>query len=339
MPPRYTPPYTITSSILSSVAEIGAEIGRLTARQETRTAPLLRRQNRIRSIHASLAIENNTLSLDQVTAIISGKRVLGPPREIQEVKNAYAAYEALPSWNPASSKDLLAAHRLMLHGLAEDAGKFRRGSVGIAKGKQLVHLAPPASRVPALIKDLLGWLKHTDAHPLIAGCVFHYELEFIHPFTDGNGRVGRLWQTLILSRWHPIFTFLPVEAVIRDQQASYYKVLAACDKSGNSTAFAEFLLAALLLVLRNSAGTDQVSDQVSDQVKALLHTLRRDTLSALECMKRLKLAHRPTFRKNYLSPALSSGLIEYTIPEKPQSRLQRYRLTSQGHALLSIPKS
>ena len=321
-----TPPYSINPAILSLVAEIAGEVGRLGALAGSGNVPKLRRENRIRSIHASLAIENNTLTLDQVTSVIAGKRVLGPQREIQEVKNAFAAYEAMPSWKSSALKDLLAAHRLMLEGLVDEAGKFRARSVGIAKGKRIVHLAPPADRVPGLMKDLLGWLKRTDAHPLIAGCVFHYELEFIHPFADGNGRMGRLWQTLILSQWHPLFAFLPVETVIRDQQAEYYRILAACDKAGNSTAFIEYLLSALLVALRESPNTDQVTDQVSDQVAALLRTLKTETLTALECMKRLKLSHRPTFRANYLNPALSAGLIERTIPDKPNSRLPKYRL-------------
>jgi Fic family protein len=322
----YTPPYSINPAILSLVAEIAGEVGRLGALAGSGSVPKLRRANRIRSIHASLAIENNTLTLDQVTSVIAGKRVLGPQREIQEVKNAFAAYEAMTSWKPSALKDLLAAHRLMLEGLVDEAGKFRTRSVGIAKGKRIVHLAPPADRVPGLMKDLLGWLKRTDAHPLIAGCVFHYELEFIHPFADGNGRMGRLWQTLILSQWNPLFAFLPVETVIRDQQAEYYRILAACDKAGNSTAFIEFLLSTLLVALRDSPDTDQVTDHVSDQVAALLRTLKTETLSALECMKRLKLSHRPTFRANYLNPALSAGLIERTISDKPNSRLQKYRV-------------
>jgi Fic family protein len=180
------------------------------------------------------------------------------------------------------------------------------------------------------MKDLLLWLKRTDHHPLVASCVFHYELEFIHPFADGNGRMGRLWQTLILNRWNPLFAFLPVETVIHDRQAEYYRVLGACDKVGNSTAFIEFLLAALLTALREVTAADQVSDQVSDQVKSLLKLLKTKPLSAMECMTRLKLSHRPTFRANYLNPALHQGLIERTIPEKPNSRLQKYRLTEKG---------
>lgn len=333
MPASDLPPYTITPVILSLVAEIAGEVGRLGALAGSGNVPKLRRENRIRSIQASLAIENNTLTLDQVTLVIAGKRVLGPQREIQEVKNAFAAYEAMASWTPSSVKDLLAAHRLMLQRLVDGAGKFRTRGVGIAQGERIVHLAPPAGGVPGLMKDLLGWLKRTDAHPLIAGCVFHYELEFIHPFADGNGRIGRLWQTLILSQWNPLFAFLPVETVIRDQQAEYYKVLATCDKAGNSTAFIEFLLSALLVALRESTGTDQVGDQVTDQVAALLRTLGRETLTALECMNRLKLSHRPTFRANYLQPAIAAGLLEYTLPEKPQSRLQKYRLTAKGRRM------
>jgi Fic family protein len=332
MPTFHTPPFTITPAILSLVAEIAGEVGRLGALAGQGSVPQLRRENRIKSIHASLAIENNTLTLEQVTAVIAGKRVLGKPSEIQEVKNAFAAYEAMTGWNPSSVKDLLAAHHLLMAGLVDGAGRFRTRSVGIAQGNRVVHLAPPADRVPGLMKDLLAWLKRTDTHPLVASSVFHYELEFIHPFADGNGRMGRLWQTLILSRWNPLFAFLPVESVIRDRQADYYRVLGACDKAGNSTAFIEFLLAALLTALREASATDQVSDQLTDQVKSLLKVLKTKPLSAIECMMRLKLSHRPTFRANYLNPALEQGLIERTIPDKPNSRLQKYRLTEKGRA-------
>jgi Fic family protein len=335
MPSSDPPPYTITPSILSLVAEISGEVGRIGALAGPGNVLRLRRENRIRSIHASLAIENNTLSLDQVTAVIAGKKVLGQPREIQEVQNAFTAYEALPSWSPSTLKHLLSAHRLLLQALVKDAGKFRTRAVGIAKGKRIVHLAPPAAGVRGLMKDLLHWLRYTDAHPLISSCVFHYELEFIHPFADGNGRLGRLWQTLILSQWHPLFAFLPVETVIRDQQTAYYQALAACDKAGNSTVFIEFLLTTLLTALREAAETDQVGDQLTDQVASLLRTLGNKTLSALECMQELGLSHRPTFRTNHLNPALSAGLIAYTIPDKPQSRLQKYRLTQKG--LQSLP--
>lgn len=321
----YAPPFTVTSQVLDLVAQIGEEIGRRGWRGGTSLTPSLRRGNRLRSIHASLAIENNSLSLDQVTAVIAGRRVLGPPQEIQEVRNAFAAYEAMDQWQPHSTKDLLAAHRLMMTGLVDHAGRYRSGSVGIAQGAKVVHLAPPAQRVPGLMKDLLGWLKRTDLHPLVASSVFHYELEFIHPFADGNGRIGRLWQTLILSRWKPLLAYLPVESVIRERQAEYYQALGASDKAGQSTIFIEYLLSALLQALRETVATDQVTDPVSDQVTALLKCLGSRTLSAVECMKRIGLSHRPTFRQNYLQPALDAGLIERTLPGKPNSRLQKYR--------------
>jgi len=242
---QYQPPLTLTPTMLALVAEIAEQVGRLTAREEAAMTPQLRRGNRIRSIQASLAIENNTLSVEQVTAVLDGKRVLGLPREIQEVRNAFAAYEAMPGWNPASRADLLAAHGRLLHGLIDDAGHFRRGGVGIYRGERLLHMAPPASRVAQLVDDLLGWLAATDLHPLLASCVLHYEFEFIHPFADGNGRMGRLWQTLILSRWRPVLAWLPVESVIRDRQAAYYAALSAADQVAEATPFVEFMLEAL----------------------------------------------------------------------------------------------
>ncbi len=333
MKSTYAPPFAVTPKTLELVAQISEEIGRQGLRSDAALTPALRRNNRLRSIHASLAIENNSLSLDQVTAVIAGKRVLGPPQEIQEVRNAFAAYEAMENWTPHSANDLLAAHRLLMTGLVDHAGRYRAGSVGIAQGTQVVHLAPPADRVTGLMNDLLGWLKHTDVHPLVASCVFHYELEFIHPFADGNGRIGRLWQTLILSRWKPLLAYLPVESVIRERQPEYYQALAAADKAGQSTAFNEYLLSALLQALQEVPPTDQVADPVSDQVKALLKCLGNRTWSALECMNKLGLAHRPTFRQNYLQPALNAHLIERTLPDKPNSRLQKYRRITQRQLL------
>jgi Fic family protein len=325
MSASYEPPFTITPRVLDLVASISEEIGKRGFTRDSALPPALRRGNRLRSIQASLEIENNSLSLEQVTAVVAGKRVLGPPQEIQEVRNAFAAYEALETWSPAKEKNLLSAHRLLMAGLVNDAGQYRRGSVGIAQGDKVLHLAPPAVRVPGLMKDLLNWLKQTKVHPLVAGSVFHYEFEFIHPFADGNGRMGRLWQTLILSRWKPILAWLPVESVIRDRQAEYYAALAAADKVGASTAFIEFLLAALLEALEQVPPTDQVTEPVSDQVKALLKVLGSHTLTAVECMKKLGLSHRPTFRQNYLQPGLDARLIERTLPDKPNSRLQKYR--------------
>ncbi|MFJ2364860.1 Fic family protein [Pseudomonas sp. NPDC087697] len=332
---RYQPPLTLTPSMLALVAEISEQVGRLSARHEATLTPQLRRGNRIRTIQASLAIENNTLSVEQVTAVLDGRRVLGLPREIQEVRNAFAAYEAMPGWQPASRQQLFEAHGLLMHGLIDDAGQFRRGGVGIYRGETLVHMAPPPSRVPTLVDDLLGWLSGTDLHPLIASCVFHYEFEFIHPFADGNGRMGRLWQTLILSQWRPVLAWLPVETVICEQQDTYYAALAAADQQAEATPFVEFMLQALQQALLDTAqddpASDQVGDQVSDQVARLLQVMDGSVaLKAGELMQHLRLAHRPTFRNNYLNPALAAGLIEMTHPDSPRSPAQKYRLTARG---------
>ena len=322
-----SPPFTITSAILDLLAQIAEQVGRLGLGDATPAPPKLRRGNRIKSIHASLAIENNTLSLEQVTALLEGKRVLGPPKEVLEVKNAFKAYDCLTTWTAHNIDDLLAAHALMMEGLVDRPGSFRSGTVGIAKGDTVVHLAPPAEMVTGLMHDLLLWLKTTDVHPLIASFVFHYELEFIHPFADGNGRIGRLWQTLILSHWKPALAYLPVEDVIRQNQQAYYDTLAACDKVADSAQFIEFLLSSLLQALNETQATsDPVSNPVSDPVKSLLEVLTFGPLSTSECMAALGLSHRATFRKNYLHPALESGHIERTIPEKPNSRLQKYRV-------------
>lgn len=248
---KYQPPFQITPSILNSIAEISELLGHRLAKNAD-LSPQLRKENRIRTIQASLAIEHNSLNLNQVTAILDGKRVLGLPREIQEVRNAFEAYEKLPDWQASNIEHLLSAHQLMMFGLIDDAGKWRNSGVGIFRNEELVHMAPPASQVQRLMSDLLTWLAKTQHHPLIASCAFHYEFEFIHPFSDGNGRIGRLWQTLILSQWRPLMAYLPVETLIHNCQDEYYFVLGQCDKSSDCTAFIEFMLNALETALRES---------------------------------------------------------------------------------------
>jgi Fic family protein len=329
MSSAYKPPYSITPAVLKLVAELGEAVGRLSGPVGV-PHPRLRRENRIRTIQASLAIENNTLTVEQVTAVIDGRRVLGQPREIQEVRNAFLAYEAMERWNANSQEDLLKAHGVLMATLVDAPGRFRQGGVGVYRGHEVMHMAPPASRVPALMGNLLSWLEATDEHPLVASCVFHYELEFIHPFADGNGRMGRLWQTLILRRWKPFFSYLPVESVIKDRQTEYYRTLSQSDHAGDATAFVEFMLRALLDAIRAASSSDQVGDQVSDQVKALLKVLKSRPMGGAEAMKALGLTHRPTFRKNYIDPALEQGLIERTQPESPRSPTQKYRLSSKG---------
>jgi len=232
MPPDapYAPPLTLTPALLNRVAAIAEALGRWSARQDALPSPRLRRENRIHTIQASLAIEQNSLSIEQVSALFDGQRVIGPARDIQEVRNAIAAYDALPRWDPANHEHLLAAHGLLMAGLIDAPGRFRRGGVGIYRGDQLVHMAPPAARVPGLVGDLLAWLAASAWHPLLVSCVAHYELEFIHPFADGNGRLGRLWQTLILSRWNPLLAWLPIEEVIRSRQQGYDESLGQADQ-------------------------------------------------------------------------------------------------------------
>ena len=277
MPRRYEPPVQITSQALNLVAQISELLGRWSVAERATLAPQLRRDNRIRTIQASLAIENNSLSLEQVTAVLDGRRVLGQPREIQEVRNAFAAYEQMANWQPGSREDLLTAHGLLMAGLMDAPGRLRRGGVGIYRGDKLVHMAPPASRVGSLVDQLLGWLDRTDAHPLIASAVFHYEFEFIHPFADGNGRLGRLWQTLMLGRWQPLLAYLPVETVIRAQQQAYYAALAASDKISAATPFVEFMLGALHAAMEEAvlprapaSAPPSVSGKMSGKVAAII---------------------------------------------------------------------
>ncbi len=330
----YKPPYQITPAILRYIEQIGEALGGIRAAGQDAVVPQLRRKNRLQTIQASLAIEGNTLNLEQVTAVLSGKRILGQPREIQEVQNAFKAYESMAEWSPCSSTDMLTAHRLLMHGLVDELGRFRSGNVGIQRGGDMVHIAPPAARVPALVTDLLDWLKTTDEHPLVASCVFHYEFEFIHPFLDGNGRMGRLWQTLILSQWKSLFAMLSVESVIRDRQQDYYAALGLADSRADATAFVEFMLAAILQALGEAAlFTDQVGDQVTDQVRRLLRVLESAPCGAADIMNKLGLSHRPTFRKNYLHPALAADLIDMTRPDAPRAQNQKYRLTPHGRRL------
>jgi len=242
----YKPPFEITSKIIELISEISEKIGEINYLQDNQHNIKLRKENRIKTIHSSLAIENNSLSIEQITAIVDGKHVLGNPNEIKEVKNSIQAYDLLLSLNPYLEKDLMKAHKLMMQDLVERNGKYRTDGVGIFDGEKVIHLAPPANRVPELMSDLFNWLKTSDVHPLIKSCVFHYEFEFIHPFQDGNGRMGRLWQTVILKEWKEIFAWLPVETLIKENQNEYYRVLGASDSAANSTKFIEFMLSLFL---------------------------------------------------------------------------------------------
>jgi Fic family protein len=316
----YAPPLTLTPALLSQVAAIAEALGRWSARQDALPSPRLRRENRIHTIQASLAIEQNSLSLEQVTALFDGQRVIGPARDIQEVRNAITAYEALPRWDPANRPHLLEAHGLLMAGLIESPGRFRNGGLGIYRGDQLVHMAPPAARVPALVGELLAWLASSHWHPLILSCVVHYELEFIHPFADGNGRLGRLWQTLILSRWNPLLAWLPIEEVIRSRQQGYYDSLGQADQQGDLAPFVAYQLEAFHDALRSEISSEKGSEIGSEKVGARTPSLDELILQHL--------SSDPNLSARLLAERL--GLSQRAV-EKHLSALQRQgRLLRQG---------
>jgi len=322
----YKPPFTITSEMFDLATKIMENIGKLSYVNDLEKLPRLRKISRLKSIHSSLAIENNTLSFDQVTDIINGKRVLGPEDEILAVKNAFLAYKLLDEVNPYSIEDLLKTHKIMMNDLVFEAGKFRSSSVGVfdADGN-VVHAAPPAQLVPELINSLFNWLKNSNEQMLIKSCIFHYEFEFIHPFRDGNGRCGRLWQTALLSSWKPIFKWIPIESIIKDNQDKYYKAIADSSKEGNSNSFIVFMLdiinKSLLDIINDSR---KYYNHISNQINALLNVIEPFPQSAQELMDKLGIKSRNSFRDNYLKPAIEAGLIGMTIPDKPTSKNQRY---------------
>ena len=336
---EYEPPFQLTATIINLLADICELVGRVEIAHRDTLSVQLRRLNQIRSIHSSLLIEQNTLSLEQVTAILNGKRVLGPPHEIREVQNAAEAYALMSSLNPLREKDLLKAHRLMMDSLVKEAGQFRSGGVGVVAGNKVIHLAPPAHLVPWQIRDLMTWYKESDLHPLVKSSIFHYEFEFIHPFADGNGRMGRMWHTLLLAQWKPFFAWLPIEELIAKRQQEYYKVLQIADNSCNCSCFVSMMLEIIRDVLKEmpqdeSSNYRTSSDQALTKLPAstqaaiqeLLAILQHDTLTAAQLMERMGLTHRTHFRQSYLTPALEAGLIERTIPDKPNSPRQRYRI-------------
>lgn len=256
------PPFEVTVGMLDRIAEIGELVGAVTAAPALKTNPVLRRSNRIRSIYSSLAIEQNTLSLEQVTAVLNGKRVLAPPKDIAEVQNAYEIYEMLDRLDPYSVEDLLDAHGIMTRGLVGESGCFRTRPVGVVdQAGNILHFGTLPDYVPGAVAELLEWVRDSEIHMLIKSCVFHYEFEVIHPFADGNGRMGRLWHTLLLARWKPIFAWLPVESIIHDRQEAYYAAINRSNFEGESTVFLEFMLTAIRDALREAAQTAGIMEE------------------------------------------------------------------------------
>lgn len=296
----YVPSFTITADILNLVASISEQVGQLKA-SALNVSPQLRKQNRIKTITGTLAIEGNTLSEEQITAIIEGKHVLGSTRELAEVKGAIAAYEALVNFKAHSITDLLSAHGLMMADVLTKAGQFRHKAVGIHKGGQVHHIAPPAHKVSGLMADLMQWLQQAKDHPLITSCVFHYELEFIHPFADGNGRMGRLWQTLILSQWHPLFLSLPLESVIKDHQSRYYQALEQADEQADSTVFIHFMLSTISKTLEQNA---PLNAPINAPVNIPANIADLKTLDAIV----LLLQHNPHLTRQQLAEVIGKDL-------------------------------
>ena len=324
----YTPPYEITDKILSLVASISEKIGRVTERSNLDSKPHLRKNNKIKSIHSSLAIEANSLSLGEVKDVINGKTVLGAEKEIQEVKNAYAAYEEISTVDVYSIKELKRLHGIMTKYLVDMSGDFRLGEEGVFAGDKCIFMAPPAKLVPEQMESLFSWMrKNKDTvHPLILAAVFHYEFVFIHPFTDGNGRMARLWHSAILAKWQPIFEFIPIESQIEKFQSGYYDAISKCHIDGTSTVFIEFILEQINTIL-DEVGSSITSpgSNISEYVTKLLNVMEFDTpYTANEILSLLGLKSKEALRKNYLNPAISDGFVIMTQPDKPNSRNQRY---------------
>lgn len=324
----YKPPYSITEDMLNLVSSISEKMGKINVYHNLDAKPHLRRNNRIKSIHSSLKIEANSLSIGEVKDVIDGRVVLGLEREIQEVKNAYEAYGMIQKLDPFSLKDLKMVHSIMEKFLEVDAGEFRNGDEGVFNGDECIFVAPPPHLVPNLMNDLFSWMKKNKnkVHPLIMSAVFHYEFVFIHPFSDGNGRTARLWHTVILSQWNSLFEFIPIESQIEKFQNEYYRVIADCHVNGHSNLFIEFMLKQIDTILDEiTIQVRRSDDTLSEYVKKLLDVMEFEMpYTAVNIMKLLGIKSRETFRKNYLDPALSLGIVVRTIPDKPNSKNQRY---------------
>lgn len=324
----YNPPYTISDKMLELVAAISEKVGKISSHKELESKPHLRRDNRIQSIHSSLKIEANSLSLSQVKDVINGHLVLGDRKEIQEVKNAYNAYEKIADINPYSIIALQRIHGIMTYAVVEESGVFRKGEEGVFSGDQCIFVAPPPQIVPELIHNLFSWMKKNKdkVHPLIMSAVFHYEFVFIHPFADGNGRMARLWHTALLYNWRSVFEYIPLESQIEKFQQDYYDIIAKCHVNGNSDLFIEFILQQIDSILDEvMAQVSKSKTDMSEYVKRMLKCMEYDVpYTANEILNRLGLKSKETFRKNYMNPAIELGLVQMTLPDRPNSKNQRY---------------
>lgn len=308
MSDNYKPPFTMTEDITNLVIKIAELTGQISLSDRLSKNPKLRRENRIRSIYSSLAIEQNSLTIDQVSDIIEGKRILGPPQDIREVKNAYEAYELLTRLNPYSVKDLLKAHKTMMADLVKESGTFRSKGVGVYAGTELIHAGTLPQYVPDLIQELFTWLKESQLHPLIKSCIFHYEFEFIHPFSDGNGRVGRLWHTLILAKWKDFFLWIPIETIIHERQEEYYRALNVANSTGESTVFVKFMLEVIFNLLTELAENEIVQGKDSNENRLLTLLRQNGNHSAKSLAGELGISERQVQR--VLKILRNAGIIE-----------------------------
>ncbi len=324
----YVPPFSINNQMLMLAAQIAEKAGKISSDHSFETKPHLQRNNRIRSIHSSLAIEANALSLDEVKSVINGKMVIGLQNDIQEVKNAWQAYTLLGSFNPYSVDDLKKLHGVMTYLTVQESGMFRTHNEGVFNGDRCIYMAPPPHLVPTQMQSLFDWMiqSREEVHTLILSSVFHYEFVSIHPFSDGNGRMARLWQTALLTEWNPVFQYLPLENRIHEFQDDYYEAIARCHTAGNSDVFIVFMLDKINLTL------DRALEQVSEkdlclpaEVQRLMDVMKEGiSYSGVKLMEKLSLKSRDNFRKRYLLPALKQGLIAMSNPDKPTSRNQTY---------------
>ena len=341
------PPYTITEKAADFLAKIVETVTRLEYGTEFKRNIRLHRENRVRTIHSSLAIEGNSLTLGEVTAVIEGKVIAGAQAEIKEVKNAYEAYDVIMTYDPFSIKDFLKAHKLMTAGLIKESGTFRGGDVGVFDGDVAIHIGARPQFVPGLMEYLFKWAKESELHPVLKSAVLHYEIETIHPFADGNGRMGRLWQTLLLAKWNAIFAWIPMETILYQNRAQYYQAIEDARKANNSGVFIEFTLLAIYdiitsqeehLVKHQDEHLDEHQDkhqddrnfELNDILLAVLNAIGYKSLSRKEIFIAIgKNNDSRSFKRN-IEPLIEVGLIEMTLPGKPTSKLQKYRLTDKG---------
>ncbi len=335
------PPYTITEKAVDYLAKIVETVTRLEFGTNFKRDIKLHRENRLRTIYSSLAIEGNSLTLSEVTAVIDGKMVAGKQAEVKEVRNAYEAYDKIMTFNPYSINDFLKAHRLITQELIQESGKFRSGDVGVFDGGVAIHIGARPQFVPQLMKELFGWAKESKLHPVLKSAIIHYEIETIHPFADGNGRIGRLWQTLLLANWNPIFAWIPMETVLYQNRPQYYQAIQAARKINDSSMFIEFTLSSLYTII-----TQQEKHQAEHQDKhqvdlfgvaiAILKALDGKTLSRKEIFEAIGMNGDSRSFKRNIEPIITGGFVEMTVPDKPNSKLQKYQLTDKGAAIIRI---